>query len=305
MGTWLLKRIAYSLVTILAISIIVFALVRLSGDPVLLFLPQDASAEDIARMRRQLGFTDPVPTQYARFVSRALRGDLGFSLKHQEPAVAVVARRIPATLELALASMALTLAVALPAGILSALTRNSWLDRAITTLMTLGQSMPSYWIGIMLVLVVSVQWQWLPPFGRGGLAHLVMPSVTLALFFTARIARLTRSGMLNVLRADYMRTARAKGLPGATVVLKHALRNAALPIVTVVGIEFGTLLGGTVITETIFAWPGLGRLAVEAIFSRDYPVVQTVVLLTSVAFVSINLLVDILYRWIDPRIELA
>jgi ABC-type dipeptide/oligopeptide/nickel transport system permease component len=305
MGTWLLKRIAYSLVTILAISIIVFALVRLSGDPVLLFLPQDASAEDIARMRRQLGFTDPVPTQYARFVSRALRGDLGFSLKHQEPAVAVVARRIPATLELALASMALTLAVALPAGILAALTRNSWLDRAITTLMTLGQSMPSYWIGIMLVLVVSVQWQWLPPFGRGGLAHLVMPSVTLALFFIARIARLTRSGMLNVLRADYMRTARAKGLPGATVVLKHALRNAALPIVTVVGIEFGTLLGGTVITETIFAWPGLGRLAVEAIFSRDYPVVQTVVLLTSVAFVSINLLVDILYRWIDPRIELA
>lgn len=305
MGRFLLKRSAYGLVTILAVSVVVFALVRLSGDPVLLFLPQDATAEDVARMRRQLGFTDPVVVQYVRFIGRALQGDLGFSLKHQEPALAVVARRIPATLELALASMALTLAVALPAGIISALTRNSWFDRAITSLMTLGQSMPSYWIGIMLVLVMSVQRQWLPPFGRGDLAHLVMPSVTLALFFIARIARLTRSGMVNVLRADYMRTARAKGLPGATVVLKHALRNAALPIVTVIGIEFGTLLGGTVITETVFAWPGLGRLAVDAIFSRDYPVVQAVVLLASVAFVSINLLVDVLYRWIDPRIDLA
>ena len=168
-----------------------------------------------------------------------------------------------------------------------------------------GQSMPTYWIGIMLILLLSVWARLLPPFGRGTLAHLVMPSVTLALFFTARIARLTRSGMLNVLRTDYVRTAQAKGLATPVVVLKHALRNAALPIVTIVGIEFGTLLGGTVITETVFAWPGLGRLAVDAIFARDYPVVQTIVLLVSTLFVSINLVVDLLYRVIDPRVELA
>jgi ABC-type dipeptide/oligopeptide/nickel transport system permease component len=232
-------------------------------------------------------------------------GDVGFSLKHQEPALRVVIERLPATLELATASMLLTLAIALPAGIVSAVRRNSWLDRAVMAAVVFGQSMPTYWIGIMLILLVSVWAQLLPPFGRGTLAHLVMPSVTLALFFTARIARLTRSGMLNVLRTDYVRTARAKGLGTSVVVLKHALRNAALPIVTIIGIEFGTLLGGTVITETVFAWPGLGRLAVDAIFARDYPVVQTIVLLVSAIFVSINFVVDVLYHWIDPRVELA
>lgn len=305
MRTWLGRRIAYSLLTLLAISVIVFSLVRLTGDPVLLFLPQDATAEDVERLREQLGFNDGLVVQYGRFLRSALSGDFGFSLKHQEPALRVVLTRLPATLELASAAMLLTLAWALPAGILSALKRNSWFDRLVMATVVFGQSMPSYWIGIMLILLVSVQWQLLPPFGRGTWAHLVMPSVTLALFFTARIARLTRSGMINVLKTDYVRTAHAKGLPHAAVVLKHALRNAGLPIVTIIGIEFGTLLGGTVITETVFAWPGLGRLAVDAISARDYPVVQTVVLLISAMFVSINLLVDVLYRWIDPRVELA
>lgn len=305
MPVWMVKRIMYSLLTLLLISIVVFSLVRLTGDPVLLFLPPDAPAEEVDRVRRALGFNDPLLFQYARFLRAALTGDLGFSLKHQESAAGVVARRIPATLELATASMLLTVAIALPAGIISALRRNSWLDRLVMAGIVFGQSMPSYWIGIMLILLVSVQWQLLPPFGRGTVAHLIMPTVTLALFFTARIARLTRSGMLNVLRTDYVRTARAKGLPGWTVILKHALRNAALPIVTIIGIEFGTLLGGTVITETVFAWPGLGRLAVDAIYSRDYPVVQTVVLLISAMFVSINFVVDVLYRWIDPRVELG
>jgi peptide/nickel transport system permease protein len=286
MHVWLLKRIAYSLLTLLAISVIVFSLVRLTGDPVLLFLPPDAPTAEVDRLRRALGFEDPLPVQYARFLRSALAGDVGFSLKHQEPALRVVLDRLPATLELATAAMLLTLAIALPAGIVSAVRRNSWLDRLVMAGVVVGQSMPTYWIGIML-------------------AHLVMPSVTLALFFTARIARLTRSGMLNVLRTDYVRTARAKGLAMPVVVLKHALRNAALPIVTIVGIEFGTLLGGTVITETVFAWPGLGRLAVDAIFARDYPVVQTIVLLVSTLFVSINLVVDLLYRVIDPRVELA
>jgi peptide/nickel transport system permease protein len=305
MHVWLLKRLGYSLVTLLAISLIVFSLVRLTGDPVLLFLPPDAPTEEVERLRQQLGFNDPLAVQYGRFLRSAMVGDVGFSLKHQEPALRVVIERLPATLELATASMLLTLAIALPAGIVSAVRRNSWLDRAVMAAVVFGQSMPTYWIGIMLILLVSVWAQLLPPFGRGTLAHLVMPSVTLALFFTARIARLTRSGMLNVLRTDYVRTARAKGLGTPVVVLKHALRNAALPIVTIIGIEFGTLLGGTVITETVFAWPGLGRLAVDAIFARDYPVVQTIVLLVSAIFVSINCIVDLLYHWIDPRVELA
>lgn len=305
MHVWLLKRLGYSLVTLLAISLIVFSLVRLTGDPVLLFLPPDAPTEEVERLRQQLGFNDPLAVQYGRFLRSAMVGDVGFSLKHQEPALRVVIERLPATLELATASMLLTLAIALPAGIVSAVRRNSWFDRAVMAAVVFGQSMPTYWIGIMLILLVSVWAQLLPPFGRGTLAHLVMPSVTLALFFTARIARLTRSGMLNVLRTDYVRTARAKGLGTPMVVLKHALRNAALPIVTIIGIEFGTLLGGTVITETVFAWPGLGRLAVDAIFARDYPVVQTIVLLVSAIFVSINCIVDLLYHWIDPRVELA
>jgi peptide/nickel transport system permease protein len=305
MHGWLLTRLAGSLLTLLAISLIVFSLVRLTGDPVLLFLPPDSPAEEVERLRQELGFNDPLAVQYGAFLRSALTGDIGFSLKHQEPALGVVLRRVPATLELATASMLLTLAIALPAGIVSALRRNSWIDRLIMAGVVFAQSMPTYWVGIMLILMVSVHVQLLPPFGRGTLAHLVMPSVTLALFFTARIARLTRSGMLNVLRTDYIRTARAKGLAGPVIVLKHALRNAALPIVTIIGIEFGTLLGGTVITETVFAWPGLGRLAVDAIYARDYPVVQTVVLLVSAIFVSINFAVDVLYRWIDPRVQLG
>jgi len=305
MHVWLLKRLAYSVVTLLAISLIVFSLVRLTGDPVLLFLPPDTPTSEVERLRRQLGFDEPLAVQYGRFLRSALAGDVGFSLKHQEPALSVVMARLPATLELATAAMLLTLLIALPAGIVSAVKRNSWLDRLVMAGIVFGQSMPTYWIGIMLILLVSVWAGLLPPFGRGTLAHLVMPSVTLALFFTARIARLTRSGMLNVLRAEYVRTARAKGLGASAVVLKHALRNAALPIVTIIGIEFGTLLGGTVITETVFAWPGLGRLAVDAISARDFPVVQTIVLLVSAMFVSINLAVDVLYRVIDPRVELG
>jgi ABC-type dipeptide/oligopeptide/nickel transport system permease component len=303
--SWLVRRLLYAAITLVVISLIVFSLVRMTGDPVLLFLPQDASQDDITRVRRQFGFEDPLPQQYGRFLLSALRGDLGVSIKFQEPVLNVVSRRVPATVLLASAAMLLTLAVALPAGILSALRRNSPIDRLTMTIVVLGQSMPSYWLGVMLILLVSVHWRLLPAFGYGTLAHLILPTVTLSAFFIARIARLTRSGMLAVLKSDYIRTAEAKGLPATSVVLKHALKNAGLPIVTIIGIEFGTLLGGTVITETIFAWPGLGRLAVDAIYGRDYPVVQTIVLLVSAIFVTLNLLVDVLYHWIDPRIELA
>ncbi len=303
--SWLVRRLIYAAITLVVISMVVFSLVRMTGDPVLLFLPQDATQEDIARVRRQFGFEDPLIQQYRRFLVSALRGDFGVSIKFQEPVLDVVTRRLPATVLLASAAMLLTLAVALPAGIVSALRRNSLIDRLTMTAVVLGQSMPSYWLGVMLILLVSVQWRLLPAFGYGTLAHLVLPAVTLSAFFIARIARLTRSGMLEVLKSDYIRTAEAKGLPVTSVVLKHALKNAGLPIITIVGIEFGTLLGGTVITETIFAWPGLGRLAVDAIYGRDYPVVQTIVLLVSAIFVSLNLIVDVLYRWIDPRIELG
>ena len=303
--SWLVRRLIYAAITLVVISMVVFSLVRMTGDPVLLFLPQDASQEDINRVRRQFGFEDPLIQQYRRFLLSALRGDFGVSIKFQEPVLDVVTRRLPATVLLASAAMLLTLAVALPAGIVSALRRNSLIDRLTMTAVVLGQSMPSYWLGVMLILLVSVQWRLLPAFGYGTLAHLVLPAVTLSAFFIARIARLTRSGMLEVLKSDYIRTAEAKGLPVTSVVLKHALKNAGLPIITIVGIEFGTLLGGTVITETIFAWPGLGRLAVDAIYGRDYPVVQTIVLLVSAIFVSLNLIVDVLYRWIDPRIELG
>ena len=303
--SWLVRRLIYAAITLVVISMVVFSLVRMTGDPVLLFLPQDATQEDIDRVRRQFGFEDPLIQQYRRFLVSALRGDFGVSIKFQEPVLDVVTRRLPATVLLASAAMLLTLAVALPAGIVSALRRNSLIDRLTMTAVVLGQSMPSYWLGVMLILLVSVQWRLLPAFGYGTLAHLVLPAVTLSAFFIARIARLTRSGMLEVLKSDYIRTAEAKGLPVTSVVLKHALKNAGLPIITIVGIEFGTLLGGTVITETIFAWPGLGRLAVDAIYGRDYPVVQTIVLLGSAIFVSLNLIVDVLYRWIDPRIELG
>lgn len=303
--SWLVRRLIYAVITLVVISMVVFSLVRMTGDPVLLFLPQDATQEDIDRVRRQFGFEDPLIQQYRRFLVSALRGDFGVSIKFQEPVLDVVTRRLPATVLLASAAMLLTLAVALPAGIVSALRRNSLIDRLTMTAVVLGQSMPSYWLGVMLILLVSVQWRLLPAFGYGTLAHLVLPAVTLSAFFIARIARLTRSGMLEVLKSDYIRTAEAKGLPVTSVVLKHALKNAGLPIITIVGIEFGTLLGGTVITETIFAWPGLGRLAVDAIYGRDYPVVQTIVLLVSAIFVSLNLIVDVLYRWIDPRIELG
>lgn len=299
-----LRRIAYALVTVWAISVIVFLLVRLTGDPVVLFLPPETPQEEVVRLRRAMGFEDPLPVQYWRFLRGAARGDLGVSVKYQAPALAVVMERFPATVELATASILLTAAIALPLGILAAVKRNSIFDRCAMGGVLFGQSMPSYWFGIMLILLFSVRLGWLPPFGRGGLRHLLLPSVTLAFFFVARIARLTRSGMLQVLRKDYIRTARAKGLAPWRIVLKHSLKNAGLPIVTILGIEFGTVLGGTVITESVFAWPGLGRLAVEAIYSRDYAVVQAVVLLMSVTFVSLNLAVDLLYRWLDPRVEI-
>jgi ABC-type dipeptide/oligopeptide/nickel transport system permease component len=257
----------------------------------------------VARFRKAMGFDDPFFVQYVRFLKGAVRGDFGESVRHGEPAMHLVLERLPATFELAGAGLLLALCLAIPAGIISAVKRNTPIDYVSTVVALMGQAMPTFWLGIMLILIFSVRLNWLPSSGRGDLEHLILPAITLGLFTTARVTRLTRSGMLEVLGQDYIRTARAKGVSEQPVVWKHALKNASIPIVTIVGIELGTLLGGSVITETIFAWPGVGRLSVQAIFNRDYPVVQAAVFILASTFVFLNFLVDVAYTWLDPRIR--
>jgi ABC-type dipeptide/oligopeptide/nickel transport system permease component len=304
MNSYVIRRLLQSVLVLFGVSVVVFLILHLTGDPAALLLPPDATAEDIARFRTAMGFDDPVTIQYLRFLKGALRGDFGESLRHGEPAMALVLERLPATFQLAGAALLLALLLAIPAGIISAVKRNTTPDYVSTVGALLGQAMPTFWLGIMLILVFSVRLNWLPSSGRGGLEHLILPAVTLGLFTTARITRLTRSGMLEVLGQDYIRTARAMGMSERPVVWKHALKNASIPIVTIVGIELGTLLGGSVITETIFAWPGVGRLSVQAIFNRDYPVVQAAVFLLASTFVIVNFLVDLVYTYLDPRIRL-
>lgn len=303
MRSYLLRRLWQSLLVLFGVSVVVFFILHLTGDPAALLLPPDATAEDIAKFRTAMGFDDPWVVQYARFLKGAVRGDFGESLRHGEPAMGLVLERLPATFELAGAGLLIALTLAIPAGIVSAVRRNTSVDYVSTVVALLGQAMPTFWLGIMLILIFSVRLNWLPSSGRGSLEHLILPAITLGLFTTARITRLTRSGMLEVLGQDYIRTARAKGVAEPPVVWKHALKNASIPIVTIVGIELGTLLGGSVITETIFAWPGVGRLSVQAIFNRDYPVVQSAVFLLASTFVIVNLLVDVIYTYLDPRIR--
>ena len=304
MTVYLLRRLGQAVLVLLGVSFVVFFILYLTGDPALVLLPPDATAEDIRKFREAMGFNDPFIVQYGRFLGGALRGDFGQSVRHGEPAFPLVLERLPATFELSGAALLVALVLAIPAGVISAVRRNSAVDYVATVVALLGQSMPTFWLGIMLILIFSVQFHLLPSSGRGGLEHLALPAVTLGLFTTARITRLTRSGMLEVLNQDYIRTARAKGVGARPVVWKHAFKNAAIPIVTIVGIELGTLLGGSVITETIFAWPGVGRLSVQAIYNRDYPVVQAAVFLLASTFVLVNLVVDLLYTYLDPRIRL-
>jgi peptide/nickel transport system permease protein len=304
MKVYLFHRFTQSLLVLFGVSFVVFFILHLTGDPALVLLPPDASPEDVRRFREAMGFNDPFLVQYGRFLAGAARGDFGQSIRHGEPAFHLVLERLPATFELAGAALAIALCLSIPIGIVSAVRRNTIVDYTSTVVALLGQSMPTFWLGIMLILVFSVQLGLLPSSGRGGVEHLVLPAITLGLFTTARITRLTRSGMLEVLNQDYIRTARAKGVSTPPVVWKHALKNAAIPIVTIVGIELGTLLGGSVITETIFAWPGVGRLSVQAIYNRDYPVVQAAVFLLATTFILVNLIVDLVYTSLDPRIRL-
>ena len=301
MRAYLISRLAQTALVVALALTAVFFMVRLSGDPVLLFLPMDIQAKDLNEFRQRLGFNDPLLVQYGRFVSGALRGDFGESLRYKQDALTLVLERLPATLGLAAAALALTFCLAVPIGVISAVRRGSALDFLGMTLAVLGQAVPGFWLGLMLIYVFSVRLGWLPTGGTGGLAHLVMPCIVLAAFYAARMARLTRSSVLDILNEEFVLTARAKGLAELGVIGKHALKNAAIPIVTLAGLETGQLLGGAVIAETIFAWPGVGRLTVQALQNRDFPVVLAAVFVISVSYTLINLLVDLLYGWLDPR----
>jgi peptide/nickel transport system permease protein len=301
---YILKRLFHSLFVLVGISIVVFIILHLTGDPTALLMPMDATQEQIAQFRQEMGFNDPLILQYWRFFKGTLKGDFGLSFRHNQPALDLVLERMPATVQLTLTALAIALIIAIPVGIVSAIKRNSILDHIGMTGALLGQSTPVFWLGIMLIMIFSVMLQWFPSSGRGGFLHLILPAVTLGMYSMARTARMMRSSMLEVLGQEYMKTAKAKGLTPKAVVLKHALKNASIPVVTIVGMELGTLLGGAVITETIFAWPGVGRLAVQAIYNRDYPVVQASVFVLASIFVLVNLLVDVLYTYLDPRVKL-
>jgi peptide/nickel transport system permease protein len=298
---YLTRQLAHTAFVAFWVVTLVFAALRLSGDPAATMLPGDASVDELRDLRHELGLDQPVYVQYGRFLIGAVTGDFGTSLRHQEPAMALVLERLPATLELAFAALLLSVVIGVPLGIVAALHRGRIADMLAMAFAVVGQATPYFWMGIMLILVFAVELRWLPTSGRGGFDRLVLPAITLGTHFMAVLARLTRTAMLETLGQNYVTTARAKGLSERVVVLVHALKNAAVPVVTLIGLQFGTLLGGAVVTETIFAWPGVGRLAVQSIFVRDYPVVQAGVFVLALTFVAINLLVDLLYGWLDPR----
>jgi peptide/nickel transport system permease protein len=297
------SRLARALVALWLVSSVVFVVMRLSGDPVPLLLPPDAPRSEVLRVRAELGLDHSLPVQYVRFVGSVLRGDFGRSIRFREPALDVVLAYLPATLELGLTAFVLAIVIAGPIGVLSAIRRGTWVDHGAMGVALIGQSAPTFFLGILLILVLSLKAGWFPTSGRGHWDQLVLPALTLGAFAMASVARLTRSAVLEVLRMDYVRTARAKGLAELAVVGKHTLKNAAIPIVTITGLQFGSLLGGAVVTETVFAWPGMGRLAIQSIYNRDYPIVQCSVFLSAVLFIVLNLLIDVIYGVLDPRLR--
>ena len=304
MRTYVVRRLWQSALTLVGVSVLVFVILRVvPGDPAKMLLPEGAPQSAIEELNRQLGLQEPLYVQYGLFVQSVFRGDFGQSFQYRAPALQVVTERLMATVQLALAAMLITVGVGVSLGIVAAVRRGTGYDYASTVLAVLGQSLPNFWLGIMLILLFGVALRWLPTSGFESWRHVILPAVTLAAFPMALVARLTRSSMLEILGRDFIRTARAKGLAERAVILRHALRNAAVPLLTVLGLQIGTLLGGAVITESVFAWPGMGKLVVDAIFFRDFPVVQTVLILSATILVVINLLVDLLYTVIDPRIR--
>ncbi len=303
MQRYILIRLSQLFVVVFLALTVVFFMQFLAGCPAALHLPLDATEEDIRHMRQRLGLDDPLPVQYFRFIGRAVQGDFGDSLRHPGAAMPIVFSRVPATAQLAFVGLVVSLGVAIPVGVVSAAKRHSIFDRVGIVLTVLGQAIPGFWLGLMAMLLFSVQLGLLPTGGRGEWQHFILPTITLTAFYAARFARLSRSTMLDVLGADYIRTARAKGLSERKVHYKHALRNASISILTLMGLQMAQMLGGAVVTETIFYWPGLGRLMMQSLLNRDFSVVFAGVFFIAVVTAVMNLLVDLAYAWADPRVR--
>ena len=300
---YVLGRIAQLVPTLVGVTLFAFIVIRLSGDPTSVLLPADASETEREAFRRAYGLDRPILEQYVRYVGRLVRGDFGVSLFQGEPALRLVLDRLAITVQLAGTAIGLVVLIGLPIGILAAVRRGTIIDHITLSLVALGQSVATFWLGLMLILVFAVAWRLVPPSGYGTAAQIILPAFTLAAYYLAVAARLTRSGMLEVMAQDYIRTARAKGLSEWLTVCRHALRNAFIPILTVLGIQIGELLAGSVVTETVFAWPGVGTLVLDAILRRDYPLVQAVIVVLAVIYAVVNLAVDLLYAWVDPRVR--
>lgn len=301
---FLMTKLVRGLLTLLLAVTFVFIVLRASGDPAQMMLADDASADAIAAFRERWGLDRSIFHQYLTYLAAILQGDFGTSFRDGRPALTVIAERLPATLELGVSALLITLALGIPAGIIAALKHGSWVDQATMSFTILGHSIPNFFLGILLILLFSITLRWLPSSGTGSFWHLLMPAITLGTAASATVARFTRSSMLNVLHQPFMRTAKAKGIPHRRRVISHALPNAAIPVVTVVGMRIGGLIGGAVTIETVFAWPGVGLLLVNAVNQRDLAIVQGIVLLIALTMVTVNLIVDLTYGWLDPRVEL-
>jgi ABC-type dipeptide/oligopeptide/nickel transport system permease component len=304
MQRYVCKRIFQSLLTLFVLSILIFIVCRLTGDPLVLMLPDDASPEDIAQLRTALGLERPLPVQYWRFLTSALQGDFGRSIKGQVPVLDLIKERLPNSIRLALVSLLITVLLAFPLGVMAAVKKGTAVDTLANLIAVLGQSLPQFWVGIVLIQVFAVHLRWLPVAGNGSLWHYILPSFTLGWFLVAGIMRLLRSSMLDVLDSEFVKLARIKGVSGWSVVWKHALKNAVMPVLTFAAIYLAVLITGAILVETVFAWPGIGQLIYQGIVYRDFPVIQAVVLLTAVIVVSVNFVVDITYGYLDPRIRL-
>lgn len=304
MVRYLARRLALTIPVLLGVATLVFALIHLiPGDPAQAMLGEEASEEDVQALRERLGLDQPLLQQYGGFLRGVVRGDLGRSLRTDEPVTQAILDRLPATLELAAAAMIVSIGVALPLGIIAAVGRGTFVDHAATTLSLTGVSIPNFWLGPLLALVFAVELGWLPVSGRGTVGHLILPAISLGAALAAILARMTRASLLEELREPYVQAARARGVSRTRAVLRHAFRNSLIPVVTLIGLQFGAVLTGAVITETIFAWPGIGRLLIQSIGFRDYPLVQGCILFIAVTYVGMNLLTDLVYGVLDPRIR--
>jgi peptide/nickel transport system permease protein len=303
MKRYFARQILQLIPVLFVISFIVFLLVHVAGDPAQLMLPEGASQEEVQGLRQALGLDKPVIVQYGIFFSHLIHGNFGTSFRYGQDALSVVLERIPATLELAIASMLVATLIAIPVGIWSAVKKDTFLSVFVTGATVLGRAMPSFWLGIMLILVLAVNHPIFPVSGRGTPAHLVLPAITLGTGIAAEMARLVRSSMLEILQQDYIRTARSKGLRDSVVIYKHAFRNALIPVITIMALQTRELIGGAVITETVFAWPGLGQLVVQAVNTRDMSIVEAAIFVIAVIVIAMNILADFVYRLIDPRIN--